>query len=390
MGRIMNKISYKELSGKDHCYGCGLCATVCKAGVLIMRLNSQGFYVPQALNPEKCVECGLCSRVCSCHSESLPNFCEATDAYAGWSNQPDIRYYSSSGGVAAEIAMFAVDRGYKVCSVRYNSSKKRAEHYIATTKEELEGSIGSKYLQSYTFDAFSDININEKYVIIGTPCQIDMWRRYLKIRKKEDNFILIDFFCHGVPTMNLWKKYLREQKNILPNSKITWRDKISGWHSSWNICAYSSDQKKSVNPYYRSSAIEDKDLFYSLFLGNYCLNRSCYAECKYKMNNSSADIRLGDFWGTTYSKVDNGVNSILVFTPKGFQIIKDANITMVEHTLKEVCDGQMHKPVKKPWFYAICACVLRLPFVKLSTIRSAIVIEEVVSYKIKKLFKKNR
>lgn len=386
----MKQTSYKGLNVKGHCYGCGMCATICKPRVLTMQLNVQGFYVPHVSNPEKCVECGLCLRVCSCHSESTPFFNEAISALAGWSNQSGIRYNSSSGGIAMEIALHAIDNGYKVCTVRYNSHKKRAEHYIATTKEELEESIGSKYLQSYTFDAFSDININEKYVIIGTPCQIDMWRRYLKIRKKEDNFILIDFFCHGVPTMNLWNKYLREQKGILPNSKITWRDKISGWHSSWNICAYSSHQKKSVSPYYRSSAIKDRDLFYSLFLGNYCLNGSCYDDCKYKMNNSSADIRLGDFWGTTYSKVDDGVNSILVFTPKGHQIIKDANITRVEHTLEEVCEGQMYKPVKKPWFYAICASALRLPFTKLSAIRSAIVLEEVVSYQFKKLFKKSK
>lgn len=388
----MKKISYKELSDKGHCYGCGLCATVCKTGVLTMQLNSQGFYVPQVSNPDKCVECGLCSRVCSCHIESVPNFSEATDAFAAWSNEPDIRYYSSSGGVAAEIARCAIDRGYKVCAVRYNSNKKRAEHYLATNKEELEESIGSKYLQSYTLEAFSDINVNDKYVVIGTPCQIDMWRRYLKLRKKEDNFILIDFFCHGVPSMNLWKKYLKEQKNILSNTKITWRDKISGWHSSWNISAYNSHTDKSVfiSPYYRSSAIKDNDLFYSLFLGNYCLNRSCYADCKYKLNNSSADIRLGDFWGSTYSGVDEGVNSILVFTSKGLQIIRDTNITTVKHSLRDVCEGQMHDPVKKPWFYDICTFALRLPFIKLSTIRSAIVLEEIVSYQIKKLFRKSK
>lgn len=386
----MKKIPYKELSAKGHCYGCGLCATVCKAGVLTMQLNSQGFYVPQVSNPDKCVECGLCSRVCSCHLETAPNFSEATDAFAGWSNQPDTRYYSSSGGVAVEIARYAIDRGYKVCSVRYNCEKKRAEHYISTSIEDLEDSIGSKYLPSYTFDAFSGVNVNEKHVIIGTPCQIDMWRRFLKFRKKEDNFILIDFFCHGVPSMNLWKKYLEEQKIILPDSKITWRDKISGWHSSWNISAYNCHRNKSVSPYYRSSAIKDKDLFYSLFLGNYCLNRSCYADCKYKLNNSSADIRLGDFWGLTYSRVDDGVNSILVFTPKGLQIIKDTNITTVAHTLREVCEGQMHNPVKRPWFYDICTFALRLPFIKLSTIRSAIVLEEIVSYQIKKLLKKNK
>lgn len=387
----MRKVSYKDLFVANYCYGCGLCATVCKSNVLAIKLNAKGFYVPQVLSPEKCVKCGLCVKVCSFHSDSEnPDSKKPIGCFAGWSNNPNIRFHSSSGGVALEIAKYGIEQGYKVCAVKYDSIKKRAEHYIAETEETLENSIGSKYLQSYTFAGFSNVDINEKNIVIGTPCQIDMWRRYLRFRKKEENFILVDFFCHGVPSMNLWKKYLREKKEILPNSTITWRDKISGWHSSWNISAYNCHRDKSASPYYRSSAIKDKDLFYSLFLGNYCLNRSCYADCKYKLNNSSADIRLGDFWGTTYSSLDDGVNSILVFTPKGLQIIKDTNITIVTHTLRDVCEGQMHKPVKKPWFYGICTFALRLPFIKLSTIHSAIILEEIVSYQIKKLFKRSK
>ena len=386
----MGNISYKDLCIGDHCYGCGLCATICKANVLTMQLNTKGFYVPKVISPKKCIGCGLCSKVCSFRScNTTPYFKEAIGIFAGWSNNSNIRYRSSSGGVAMEITRRAMQKGYKVCSVRYNNNKRRAEHFIAETIADLEYSSGSKYLQSYTLEGFQNININDKNVIIGTPCQIDMWRRYLRIRKKEDNFILIDFFCHGVPTVNLWEKYLKERKDISQDSMITWRDKLNGWHSSWNICAYHSHDKKLETPYFRSSAIENKDLFYSLFLGNYCLNRSCYANCKYKLNNSSADIRLGDFWGSSYSKVDDGVNSILVFTSKGLQIINDIDITIVNHTLKEACEGQMHKPVNKPWFYTICSWTLRLPFIKLSTIHTAIVWEEILSYQIKKLFKKN-
>lgn len=382
----MRKDSYKDLFVANHCYGCGLCATVCKSNVLTMKLNADGFYVPQVSSPEKCVGCGLCVKVCSFHSDSAqPDSKNPIGCFAGWSNELHARYHCSSGGVAMEIARYGIEHGYKVCTVKYDNIKKRAEHYIAESKETLEESVGSKYLQSYTFAGFSKINLNEKHVVIGTPCQIDMWRRYLRLRKKEENFILVDFFCHGVPTMNLWRKYLKEKVDILPNSTITWRDKIDGWHSSWNICAYQFRQVKSVKPYYRSSAIKNKDLFYSMFLGNYCLNRSCYANCKYKLCNSSADIRLGDFWGATYSAVDDGVNSVLTFTSKGQQIIKDINITSIDHTIAEVCEGQMQKPVRKPWFYAICVWALQSPFIKLSKIRFAIVLEEILSFQIKKI-----
>ena len=53
--------------------------------------------------------------------------------------------------------------------------------------------------------------------------------------------------------------------------------------------------------------------------------------------------------------------------------------------MADVCDGQMHQPIRKPWYYEICALALRLPFIKLTSIRAAIVFEEVISYQFKKL-----
>lgn len=60
--------------------------------------------------------------------------------------------------------------------------------------EELIPSIGSKYIQSYTVDGFKAIDRKQKYLVTGTPCQIDSFRRYIRKFKKEENFILMDFF----------------------------------------------------------------------------------------------------------------------------------------------------------------------------------------------------
>ncbi|MBQ1272693.1 MAG: Coenzyme F420 hydrogenase/dehydrogenase, beta subunit C-terminal domain, partial [Clostridia bacterium] len=40
------------------------------------------------------------------------------------------------------------------------------------------------------------------------PCQIASLDRYLKIIKKRDKFLLIDFICHGVPSYLLWERYI--------------------------------------------------------------------------------------------------------------------------------------------------------------------------------------
>ena len=92
----------------------------------------------------------------------------------------------SSGGVGFEISKILLEQGYKICGVRYNPTLNRAEHYISVSKEELVQSAGSKYIQSYTVDGFRSIDRKEKYLVVGTPCQIDSFRRYIRKNHIEE------------------------------------------------------------------------------------------------------------------------------------------------------------------------------------------------------------
>lgn len=85
-------------------------------------------------------------------------------------------------------------KGYNVVSVYYNADKKRAEHYVARCVEEIIPSMGSKYIQSYSYKAFKEIKKGGKFLITGTPCQIASMRRYVRMRRIEDDVILMDFF----------------------------------------------------------------------------------------------------------------------------------------------------------------------------------------------------
>lgn len=131
-----------------------------------------------------------------------------------------------------------IEQGYKACGVRYNPELRRAEHFIAETLEEFQPSVGSKYIPSFSAEAFSRINKKEKNFVTGTPCQIDSFRRMIRHFKVEDNFVLMDFFCHGVPSLLLWNKYLSEVESRIGQSTfISWRNKTTGWHDSWAMCA---------------------------------------------------------------------------------------------------------------------------------------------------------
>ena len=56
------------------------------------------------------------------------------------------------------------------------------------------------------------------------------------------------------------------------------------------------DVHKRRESYYNKKRSEG-DLFYKFFLGNMCLGRACYKDCKFKYLNSAADIRIGDLLG---------------------------------------------------------------------------------------------
>lgn len=345
-----------NISNTKDCFGCGVCTTVCARRVIDIRLNADGFYEPQITDAAKCTDCGLCTDVCSYSHEGLALADLNIKSYAAWSNDTQVRRKCSSGGVSFEVGRELMGKGYKVCGVRYNPDTNRAEHYIATTVEELIQSTGSKYIQSYTVDGFKAINRKEKYLVTGTPCQIDSFRRYIQKFRCEDNFVLMDFFCHGVPSMWLWQKYVAEvEKKIGKITYASWRNKFTGWHDSW---AMSMDGEKtgekvdwhdSYNMLIRekkgfyNSRLSQGDPFYRLFLSDSCLGKACYDKCKFKYDHSSADIRIGDLWGKTYKDNEDGVSAAIAFTDKGDEVLHQCNCTLVEHPFEIIAEGQQKK-----------------------------------------------
>lgn len=327
------------------CYGCGVCALACSRKLISIELDKDGFYAPQITDMERCTDCGLCTKVCAYqHDDVLVSHCEL-QGFAAWSTDADIRHRCSSGGVGYEIGRSLMRQGYKLCGVRYNAEKNRAEHYIATTEEEWKESIGSKYLQSYTVEALSQLDRKEKYLVTGTPCQIDSLRRYLRLFNAEDNFVLLDFFCHGVPSKLIWSKYIREvEQQIGKTIHVAWRDKTHGWHDSWAMTLYGNAEGKNY-----TSRVSQGDSFYLLFLGNQCLGKACYRNCKYKHLASAADIRIGDLWGTTYKDDEKGVSALIALTERGQQVIASTEtIECIPHEMEVVTEGQMNHRLAYP------------------------------------------
>ena len=327
----------------SNCYGCGVCIKACSKKLINLRINKDGFYYPELSDIESCVECGLCHDVCAYVNE-LSFQEKPICSFAAWSKNDQTRLSATSGGVSFELARHFLSKGYRFCGVRYNPENNRVEHYIAESLDEISLSMGSKYLQSYTPFAFNQINITDKYLVVGTPCQVGSFRRYIQKFKCENNFVLVDFFCHGVPSKLLWDKYLNEHKEGLGKIQTaSWRNKEKGWRRSY--CISISGDKGTYKSW------NETDDFFAMFLGDACLNAACYDKCKFKYNHSYADIRIGDLRSPKFKNETNGVCAAVAFTEVGDFALREADLYLEELSFNEVAYGQMKTCAEKPWYY---------------------------------------
>ena len=335
------------------CYGCGVCVAACPQKVIKMELVG-GFYSP-VVEQEGCVECGICLNVCAFNHKEICAIEEGKENtpienFAAYVNNPQLRKRVTSGGIVYTIAKEGVAQGAKFCGVRYDIPRQRAEHYIASTAEDLLPSIGSKYIQSYSAEAFSALTLaaEQKYIVVGTPCQIDSLRRLMRSRKCEQNFLFIDFFCHGVPSLLMWQKYLASVRQKVGDEKVVkFRSKANGWHES-TTTEVEGERGTIISP------MSKGDLFFKFFLGDRCLNAACYDSCKYKYTACCADIRVGDLWGKKYRSDDNGVSAVVCFTQKGAEAVKRvADCTIVSESFTDVADFQLKQNAKRAPSYNV-------------------------------------
>jgi coenzyme F420-reducing hydrogenase beta subunit len=305
--------------GNNPCSSCGVCAITCPSHAISMVHNIDGFYRP-VVDENKCTNCGLCKRVCYKYivtPETFNNYFQDKEIYGAWSKDESVVLNSSSGGAGHELILRALKEDYEIAGVVFDTKTDTCKHEIGKNEKDVEKFRSSKYLQSYTVDAFRQFEANKKYMVVGTPCQIYGLRKFIQLKKWEDNFILVDFFCHGTPTYLLWEKYkefIQREQGIKEFKEVLFRSKEnSSWHKNTMKISDSSN-----NQYLKTNAFK-RDLFFKFFLSNTCLNKSCY-KCLVRIDNCASDIRLADFWGLKYLYSKQGVSLISLNTSKGKEL----------------------------------------------------------------------
>lgn len=330
-----------DSSALRECTSCQMCAAVCPRKAIEILLDEEGFYRP-SINSDRCTNCSLCVNVCYKFDKDIAGGnLEGISLYAAAADK-DTLSNTSSGGVADLLARQLTNEGYTCIGVGYDNEKGRAFHYVAHTPEETTGFRGSKYIQAYSFPAFRELvdNCNRlPYAVFGTPCQIYAIHRYLNCRKIRERVLLIDLFCHGCPSLLLWRKYMHEIKTSTGASKfdrLDFRSKNSGWGNfSINVMV----QGRKV---FQSKP--GKDPFYTLFFSNQLLNAAC-TDCRLRSTMAYTDIRLGDFWGRQYASNRQGVSAVCPVTDSGrkaFESLLPALTLHKKHTFDEFLPWQSY------------------------------------------------
>ncbi len=255
----------------------------------------------------------------------------APNTYAAYAKNDNIRLESSSGGIFTVLAEIVLRMGGSVYGVKMSDDCSRAEYARVTELVGLDALKGSKYLQAYIGDTYSvvkkDLEAGIPVLFSGTGCLVNGLKGYL--RKEYDNLYCVDVICHGVPSPELWKRYV-EYINRKYNSElisVNFRSKKRGW-KNFRIKKI-DDRKKEI---YVS---KDVDLYMQMFLKNTCLRPSCY-ECVAK-NEKKADLTIADFWGieNVAPEMDdgNGTSLVIARTEKGIRLFESITEDV---TVKEV------------------------------------------------------
>ncbi len=289
------------------CCGCSACVLVCPEKAIEMGFNKYGFY-SAFINNELCIECGKCKKVCpilNLKKSPLSSY----NVYVAVANDKLILNKSSSGGIGYVLSEYAIQNNIPVCGVTYNSILSCANHVVVENSNDLNKIQGSKYLQSVTKDAFKRVISLKKGFIFGTPCQIAGLHNVLNKMGIREQFVLIDIFCHGVPSQLLWSnhlEYLKKKGYIQDDSYVSFRDK-----------------NKYILKIENYTAWFNEDAFYTFFLRNMLANRCCYS-CMYR-RDSYADLRIGDCAIKEFKSLEYSPSLVIANTQTGCKIITTIN-----------------------------------------------------------------
>lgn len=330
-----------NITDKSKCCGCTACSSVCPKGCIVLQPDEEGFVYPH-VDVSLCVNCGRCDSVCQFVTDKVTNHTSII-AYAARSVDNENRKRSSSGGIFYLLACHVIQAGGIVIGAAYDENM-RVHHIFASSLEDIELLRTSKYAQSDLGNTFQRVKTmlqaGRLVLFSGTGCQVNGLNRFLD--KQYENLFTVEIVCAGVASPYILYKHLQEttaavQQSLQQRSiyglrlvKLNMRDKSTSW--SRYSCAYHYEYSTGCET--TSTYQLTRDKYHDVFLRGYnalLFSRpSCYS-CPAKLDFSSADIILGDFWHIEEILPewnDNmGTSAVIIRTEQGQALFRSIQVT---------------------------------------------------------------
>lgn len=280
-------MNISNVPAEGTCTGCRACEQVCNKHAIEFVYNEYGFLIPVVNG--SCTQCGNCVQVChACEDNKIFN--KISTCYIAYAKNKKSVKLSASGGAFFVIATKMIEElngtVYGCCM----DDDFNVFHSKTSDINELKKYQGSKYVQSNTRDTYSSVKEdleNGKVVLYtGTPCQIAGLKSFL--RKEWENLYTADLICHGVPSQDSFKKYIKWLEHVSGQKILNFRFRN---RNAFDASGYLIKVAYENGKVKKCAALDD--LYFRLFSTNKSLNSVCY-KCKYAQAERVGDITIGD------------------------------------------------------------------------------------------------
>lgn len=333
----------------NNCCGCRACEQVCPKKCIEFEKDFEGFIYPN-IDENKCIDCSLCLKTCPIYNYKNN---ELEPKVYVFKNKNENLKNSASGGACDAVARKIISEGGVVYGVAWDEDF-NATYIRITSINDLIKIQSSKYVFADTNNSYSsikqDLKDGLKVLFSGTSCQVDGLYHFLG--KDYENLFTISIICHGVPSGELFKNYIKYKERKL-NEKIidyNFRSKEkNGWGLTEKITSIDSNGKLKI--YFKD--LFDTSYGYD-FLKGYNYRENCY-NCLYTNKNRIGDWSVGDYWGISkFHDIDtkDGVSVVCVMTNKGSKMLESLSSVseIVESKFEYAAENQenlKHPTIKK-------------------------------------------
>ena len=238
------------------CCSCGFCIGSCPNGAISYEIDTKGFFRPVIDN-------GLCTGCRKC-IESCPGFRyldtghgTRNESYSyGYSNNPELREESSSGGVVTELLCYLV-RNKVVDYVTVIRNRKKLDEPCVDVTNDLDviiASSTSKYCPVRYGEVLKTLEgLNGRIAVMGLPCQIQAIKKYFNGHPSFNIEIkyFLSLFCNHLPSFAA-TDYVLHNTGISCNDVESIRYRGGGWPGYFQI---STKHKDFRLPYRETVAV---------------------------------------------------------------------------------------------------------------------------------------